>query len=63
MVCLIGFVISFIAMFFTQAEWVNTLMGISVSAGVFNGFGLASFDSRWREDYQDRSYESDIMNF
>jgi hypothetical protein len=52
MVCLIGFVVSLFIPIWSK-EIANIVMGLSVSIGVFNGFFLVAWDSRWRQDYRD----------
>ena len=51
--CLIGFVGTFIIMWFYQASWVNIVMGWSMGIGLPNFFALISCDGRWRESYRD----------
>lgn len=54
-ICLIGFVVGFIAMWFNQKPWVSNTMGWSMGVGVVNVLFMVSADSRWRDDYEDRS--------
>ena len=59
-VCLIGFVVTFIIMWFNNSVWVSNIMGWSVCVGFINGLFMISRDRRWREDYIDRSLVRNI---
>ncbi len=54
-VCLIGFIVAFLVMWFSQARWVSDLIGWSMAIGLINFLFLISCDYDWRENYIDHS--------